>query len=199
MEYYTYTLIDPRTDEPFYVGRGQKLRMYEHVKDVQRGRIPNKNNRKLANKINKILSFNLNVKYKKILITENGKEAFNKEKELITEIGLENLCNLTEGGEGFRGKHTEETKRKISEATKGENNPFFAKSHTEETKQKISKNNARYFLGKKLPEETKQKISKSNKGRIFSDKHRKKLSESLKGRKLSEEHKRKISESRKIK
>ncbi len=42
-------------------------------------------------------------------------------------------------------KHSEETKRKISEIKKetssGENNPFYGKKHTEETKRKIGEAN----------------------------------------------------------
>jgi 5-methylcytosine-specific restriction endonuclease McrA len=35
-------------------------------------------------------------------------------------------------------KHTEEEKQKISEAIKGEKNPFYGKKHTEETRKRIS-------------------------------------------------------------
>ena len=45
MEYYTYTLIDPRNEKIFYVGKGQKTRMYDHENAVQRGMIPNKKER----------------------------------------------------------------------------------------------------------------------------------------------------------
>ena len=38
---------------------------------------------------------------------------------------------------GFR--HTEETKRKMSEARRGEKNYFYGKHHTEESKNKLSK------------------------------------------------------------
>jgi hypothetical protein len=41
-----------------------------------------------------------------------------------------------------RGKtHSEETRRKISEANKGENNHFYGKTHTEETRRKMSEAN----------------------------------------------------------
>jgi len=101
--YYVYFLVDPITDRPFYIGKGCKKRMYQHVNEVKRNRIPNKNNRKLGNKIKKILDAGHKIKYKKFLITENENEAFIREKELIAEIGLKNLCNLTEGGEGLVG------------------------------------------------------------------------------------------------
>ena len=93
--------------------------------------------------------------------------------------------NLANGGEGLSGyKHSEEYKRKISERTKGENNPNYGKHHSEETKKKISEaekgrpgmkceNNPMYGKpawnrGKHLSEETKKKISESNKV-LFSD------------------------------
>lgn len=34
-------------------------------------------------------------------------------------------------------KHTEETKKKLSDMRKGKNNPFYGKTHSEETKRKI--------------------------------------------------------------
>ncbi len=170
MEYYVYLLIDSITGKIFYIGKGCKKRMYEHVKDVQRGRIPNNNNR-LKNKIKKILSAGYKIKYKKILITENEQKAFAKEIELIKKIGLENLCNLTYGGEG--------------------NIP------SEETKRKMSKNNGRYWLGKKLSKKHRQKLSYAHKGKKLSEEHKRKIGIKSKGRILSEETKQKMSDSQK--
>lgn len=54
--------------------------------------------------------------------------------------------NIENGGHGI-GKMSEETKQKISEANKGENNHFYGKKHTEEVKSKIKqhhKNNQNY-------------------------------------------------------
>lgn len=73
---------------------------------------------------------------------------------------------------GKSGRHTEETKRKISESTKGEKHPMYGKHHSEEAK---------------------RKMSEANKGKQFSEEHKRKLSESLKGKQLSEETKRKLS------
>ena len=83
-----------------------------------------------------------------------------------------NGYNMTLGGDGSVGfpspmkgkKHTEESKNKISESTKGKN---LGKPHTEEHKRKISaslignKNN----YGKHPSEETRRKRSESMKGK----------------------------------
>jgi hypothetical protein len=96
-------------------------------------------------------------------------------------------------------KHfTPETKRKISESLKG-------KKHSEETKKKISEIKKRMFLegtlkipnnfGRHLSKETKEKLRKINLGKKLSEEHRKKMSESRKGRIVSQETRRKISQS----
>jgi len=95
---------------------------------------------------------------------------------LIQQIGIDNLCNHTLGGEGFfGGKHTEETKIKISKANKGriispetikkivaktKGHPNYNLSHTEEAKAKISA----AFKGKKRSEYFCEQVKKSKKG-----------------------------------
>lgn len=91
----------------------------------------------------------------------------------------------------MRGPHSEETKRKISEARKGKGHP-----HTEESKAKISTANKGKNVGKGHPqsEETKQKISVANIGKRkkpLSEEHKRKISEAGKARKHSEESKEK--------
>ena len=47
--------------------------------------------------------------------------------------------NLTDGGEGMTGyTHSEETKKKMSDARKGKKSNMYGKHHTEETRRKIS-------------------------------------------------------------
>lgn len=71
---------------------------------------------------------------------------------------------------------SDESRKKMSDAQKGE------KSH---------------MFGKTKSNETKDKISKAHIGKIFSIEHKEKLSNAKKGKKLSEEHKLKIKESNK--
>jgi len=70
---------------------------------------------------------------------------------------------------------------------------FDGYKHTEETKKllsEISKNQVRVPCA----EETKIKIGDANRNRVFSDEHKEKLSNARKGKKLSEEQKKKISD-----
>ena len=91
--------------------------------------------------------------------------------------------NIANGGEGNAGyKHSEEAKKKISEAMK---------VYT-------------YNKGRHLSEETKKKMSESHKGKHYSEETKRKMSESqkgkniwMKGRHFSEETKKKMSEARK--
>ena len=76
----------------------------------------------------------------------------------------------------------------------GKSNGFYGKTHTDEVKRKLSE--AR--KGMKLSEETKRKMSKSKKGMKRSEETKRKISEARKGMKFSEEHKIKLSEARKL-
>jgi group I intron endonuclease len=94
--------------------------------------------------------------------------------------GWENLYNICEvAGSRLGAKHSEESKRLMSDALKGENHPFYGKQHTDETKQLMSSQRKGKCAGEKNPMY----------GRA-GEKH------PMYGKKLSEEHKRKISESR---
>ena len=63
-----------------------------------------------------------------------------------------NGYNLTKGGSGKVGWNpTEETRQKMSEATRGEKNPMFGKHPGEETKRKMSKAKKGKYNGRNNP------------------------------------------------
>ena len=87
-----------------------------------------------------------------------------------------------------------------SKEMKGEKHPFYGKHHSEESKKK----NSEAHKGKKLSEETKKKIGAVWKGKHFSEEHKNKLSEANKGqvawnkgKQLSDETKKKIGAAKK--
>jgi len=101
-------------------------------------------------------------------------------------------------------KHSEETKRKISEIHKGrfcgEKNPMFGKPVSQETRDKISEAN----IGQKRTEDTKNKIrekligNKNTLGYIPSEETILKIIESRRGYRHSEETKKKLKDAIKI-
>jgi len=89
---YVYGHYKADTGELFYIGKGIGKRAWE-----KRRRNDHWNN--TVNKhgyIVKILHENL-----------SEEEAFNKERELIEEVGLQNLANMVEGGRGFTKEFSE--------------------------------------------------------------------------------------------
>ena len=138
-----------------------------------------------------------NFKHEVLLDNLTYEEACAAEQEMIAKYKTQNRkygYNLESGG-GATKKHNAETRKKISEANKGENHYRYGKSLCEETRRKI----ADTLKGRPLSEETKRKMSEATKGKHISAETRKKISVARKGqpspmlgRKLSEEHKRKI-------
>jgi group I intron endonuclease len=108
--------------------------------------------------------------------------------------------NLTWGGDGWVSgqKHTEETKKKMSESRKGSNNPMFGRHLTDEQRKRrceSSKGSNNNFYGKKHTEETKAKIREKRKNQVITEEMKEKIRKRLKGKKRSKETIEKISNS----
>jgi hypothetical protein len=90
----------------------------------------------------------------------------------------------------------EEARKAASNAQKErssipENNPMYGKHHSEETKKKISEAQK----GRVFSEETRQKMSIAQSGKVYSDEYKQHMSEVLTGRIIPEEARAKLSQS----
>jgi hypothetical protein len=177
-----YEHIRNDTNEVFYVGIGKK----EKRAFSKHGRNPHWKN--IVNKV----GYTVNIVYKDIEHKEAKKiEILLIEKYGRKNLGLGNLVNMTDGGDGLLNPSIE-TRKKIGEGNKGKTNSY-------ETRQKLSEVNKgnTNMLGKTHTEESKKKMSEALKGKTNSYETRQKMSEAHKGKILSEETRQKMSESKK--
>ena len=91
--YYVYTLIDPRTETVFYVGKGKGERVFAHVK----GEIDNPSETATINLIRKIREEGHALKNEVMRHGMTETEAFEVESALIDYIRLPNLTNIASG------------------------------------------------------------------------------------------------------
>ena len=107
--------------------------------------------------------------FEHIILYNNLSEQRAKELEvlLIKQMETQNSekgYNMTNGGDGVCGlKHTDESRKKMSEAKSGANHPNFGLHISESTRNKISEKlvGNQNALGVVRSEETKQKMSRS--------------------------------------
>jgi group I intron endonuclease len=122
------------------------------------------------------------------IVETNPKDLNVAEVKYISEMTPQ--YNMTKGGDGRSGPISEEHKRKIGNANRGEN-------CSSETREKISK----ALKGRSKSKNHRKKISKTLKGQKrspMSEETKKKIGDAMRGKNLgpmSEEHKKKISES----
>ena len=96
--------------------------------------------------------------YKVLWEIENCTNNHLNEMEIFYIKKYDPQFNFTEGGDGSSGfKHSEETRKKMSEAQKGKNHPMYGKTLSEEHKKKISES----LKGKTLSAKTRKKMSKT--------------------------------------
>jgi len=147
-----YEHIRNDTNEVFYVGIGN---------EEKRAFVKCKRNPYWKHIVNKV-GHSVNIIHKDIDWEEAKKiEILLIEKYGRKDLGLGNLVNMTDGGEGVFGLiMSEETRQKIGEGNKGNTN-MLGKIHSEETIQKMreAKKGNTNKLGKTHSEETRQKMS----------------------------------------
>lgn len=163
-----YKYTDLMTGEVVYVGKDS------HIDKQSRHKAHLKPSKYEDQPFNKILQNNPDrYEYSIIWATEDCTTLKLNKMEILFGKIYDPKFNFDEFGKGGCKGHTEETKKKISKANKGEKNHNY---------------------GKKLSEETRKKMSESHKGKTLSDEHKRKIGEAHKGKTHSEETKKKISE-----
>jgi hypothetical protein len=180
--FYIYIYLDPKTNEPVYVGKGKGRRALTH-------RTKSKNKH-----LNSLIKKRQSEGYTcepMILNMPSEQAALSAEKFYIAGIGRKDLktgplFNNTDGGEGVTGLvHSDKTKAKMSESRKGVPNgrksqpgTFTGRKHTPETIAKMT--------GRKMSDEAKEKMSASAKGRKRSDEAIAKMAATNTGKKRPE-------------
>lgn len=150
--FYTYRYIDPRTNKPFYIGKGTGSRAYDS----------HDYNKQVSGRIRKLKELG----FKHIILLNecvDEKEAFDEEIRLIKQYGRKDLghgplLNHTNGGDGVAGRiWTEEQRQRRSKQYSGSGNPMFGRTGSacpstyrvyvpsEETKNKIRGRNNKMF------------------------------------------------------
>ena len=162
-----YAYVDTMDNSVVYVGKdshiGENRRHKQHFQQSNYDGQP----------INRVLQNNPNrYEYKKVFVFDDITDTELNQLEM-QQIALFNpLFNFTKGGDGIKGfRHSEESRRKISESHKGKvcsvetrrkiGEANKGKSPSQETRKKISDNNGRYWLGKKLSDEHRRKMSEA--------------------------------------
>lgn len=186
MKYYVYIYKNPKTLDPFYVGKGCGNRAYSHLEKAKKIRKGSRESLCIV-ECRKLLKENLEPIIE--IVSENLDElrAFVAEKEFIKKYGRRDICtgiltNQTDGGDGFIGTvRTKLQYERIIESRKDY-------KHSEETKQKLRK-------PKTFTEESYKKFVLSCKERANRTEAKQRVSEFFSDRPISEEHKQKISQS----
>jgi hypothetical protein len=140
MKYYVYQLLDPKTNQPFYIGKGSEDRAWTHNKFKDGNKNPYKDRY-----IKKLHRQGLEPVVDIIQYFNDEKEAYDYEETLTESIGLDNLTNIAIGARppsrkgwypsketlakrsrGLKGiPRTEEWCINLSKSKSGTNNPRY--------------------------------------------------------------------------
>jgi hypothetical protein len=178
---YVYGHYRKDTKELFYVGKGTGKRAWS-----ERHR-----NRYWKNVVNKH-GFNVKILHDNL----TDEEAFNKEKELIAEVGLENLTNMLDGGQGLSSEAAKERARQNSK------NPEWIRKHKEEGRRKSQDEEFRrknVELGRRLAQDPDwlRERTETNRRIAKDPEYRRKVSEGVRRKYQDPEYRRKVSEAAK--
>jgi hypothetical protein len=200
-EYYVYKLIDPRTDLPFYVGKGKDDRAYTHLTKKSKTCNPRKDKT-----INEIYSCDLEPIVDIFLTNLDEETAYKIEEGVILNLGRQGidengiLTNISlhsqpPSQKGKKRIFTEEHKKKLSKALTGKpkNYQTWQKGLTKETDERIAQMAEKrsqignpHQIGMKYSQERIEKVKNKLRGRIVPHEQREKMSAAKKGKSWEE-------------
>lgn len=197
--------MDPDLGQPFYVGKGSNGRVNCHRKEAID--LLHKSGRK-SYKISIIYGlFGQGLDFQEDIVCNNldEQEAFDLEVEAIQLYGRKNnstgiLANLTDGREGASGViRSEELRKRMSDARKGDKNPMYGKKQSEEANRKRSetqKGRISPMKGKHHTDEAKRKLSIAGLERKHSPESIERMKQAKLGHTVTEETKEKMRQAR---
>ncbi len=200
--FYVYEFRD-QDGFPFYVGKGSKQRIQQHIQRAKRGIASH-----FYNKLRKLWSEGF--QHQAVIVFETLFEdhAFQEEKRLISYYGRDCLTNQTDGGDG-PSNPSEEVRSKISKANLGkiaseatrnrQRLSHLGLKHTEETKARISEKQKtiKKPWASALAKQNLIKMCAGLRGRKWSPEQREKFKKSRTGHLVSQETRDKISQTKK--
>lgn len=183
--YYVYQLVDPRTNTPFYIGKGTGNRAKSHLKDTPDTRNVYKENKIAAIRhaglepvieyvAENIIDEQLAYTIESTLIKQYGRKGYD-EVGILTNICSDNRPPNHKGKtyEDIYGETRAVEQRALRSELQKARGGYGPAKHSDETKMKLSKarkgaNNARFGV-KVAGTSTAMKISKANKGKKHYD------------------------------
>lgn len=146
--FYVYVHRRATDGRVFYVGKGKGGRAWWHYDRNQRW------NRTVAK-----YGFTAHI----VMRFDREECAFSFERALIKHYGRENLCNMTDGGDGVSGYvFTDDVKERMSKSHSGEKHHMFGKKHSDKSidrmimstdKKEVSCSNGMIFVSAKAASE----------------------------------------------
>lgn len=194
--FYVYVHVRKDTGRIFYVGKGKGHRAW----------VTNRRNPHWKNIVKKS---GYDIVILRDFMTEEA--AMFLEIEMIAALGMENLCNLTIGGDGAAGYKmseenkealskrmtgvvfSEERRERISKALTGrKRDRAVVEAHTEKIRgkkhsQETIEKRRLTLIGRPVSDETRLKMSKTHTGKIISEEAKKNMAKAQIGKKRSEE------------